>query len=259
MRAKLPAWMEGEFVIRESGPAAAIVRSDFADLFDHHRLIEAAGDAPRPVLVEDGEALPGGRTATRVISAGALGEAVVRRYRRGGLVERVSTRRYLGGDRAFNELALTHRLRMAGAPVPEVLAAVQADLRPGYAACLITRRIQGAFPAGGLLAEASRGEVIAILEAMGRSVRQLHDAGGWHADLNANNLLVPVGRAGVPVIVIDLDKGRFYVGGVPRWMAARNLRRLRRSLRKLGCVEALAAWPAFRKAYDSPPGPPAAA
>lgn len=256
MDVRLPSWMAGEFVTRRQGTAAAIVRADFAGQFDRQRLIEAAGFPLRAVLQESDAALVGGREAARVIPAGPLGEAVVRPYRRGGWVEKIAHRRYILGARAFDELTLTHRLHGAGAPVPECLAAVQASLRPaGYAACLITRRIPGSEAAGSVLREASPGEAKSTMEAIGRSVRRLHAAGGWHADLNANNLLVPVGWPGVPVIVIDLDRGRFYPGGVPRWRATRNLRRLRRSLRKLGLTEALAAWPALRKGYEPPPGP----
>jgi 3-deoxy-D-manno-octulosonic acid kinase len=259
MRVKLPEWMAGDFVTRQHGLAAAIVRVDFAEAFDRHHLIEAAGTGPRPALVEDEKELRGGRTGARVIAAGPLGEAVVRPYRRGGLVSRVSSSRYLLGARAFDELILTHQLWKRSAPVPECLAAVQSGLRPGYAACLVTRRIAGAEPAAGILSGLSRGEAAAILREMGRSVRRLHEAGGWHADLNANNLLIPVGRKGVPVIIIDLDRGRLFRKRVPRLQAARNLRRLRRSLRKLELSEALAAWPSFRAGYDAPPDPPEAA
>lgn len=256
MDARLPSWMEADFVTRRRGPAAAIVRADFADLFDRQRLIEVSVAPLRAVVLDGGTSLAGGRDLAHVIPAGPLGEAVVRRYRRGGWVEKIATRRYIQGARAFEELILTHRLHRDGAPVAECLAAVQTALRPvGYAACLITRRIPGAAPAAEVLRESSRGEAAATLEAMGRSIRQLHAAGGWHADLNANNLLVPVGWPGVSVIVIDLDRGRYYPGGVPRRRANRNIRRLHRSLRKLGLADALAAWPALRKGYDPPPGP----
>jgi 3-deoxy-D-manno-octulosonic acid kinase len=194
-----------------------------------------------------------------VVAAGPLGEAVVRTFRRGGLVRHVSRQRYLLGDRAFDELLLLERLRRVGAPVPEPLAAVQTRLRPGYAACLVTRRLRGVEPAAQRLRKARSAEVEAILESVGRAVRRLHDAGGRHADLNAWNVLVPVAGPPRPAWVVDLDRGRFDPDGVPRRHRRRNLARLRRSLRKLGLADALAAWPAFERGYASPPEPVPAA
>jgi len=252
----VPDWLAGDFEARNAGGRGAIVRLDFAATFDRARLIDAAG--PGPGLISAPH-LSGGRGAVRLVPAGALGEAVVRRYRRGGLARRFSERTYLAGRRAFQELILTERMRRLGVPVAEVLAAVQQRVRSGYRAALITRRVVGARPASELLAEASVGETAAILEDMGRSVRLLHEAGGWHADLNAANFLIAAGRGGVPAILIDFDRGRSFGPPTPRPRARGNLARLQRSLAKLGLREALEEWAAFERGYSRDPGPPSAA
>ena len=93
-----------------------------------------------------------------------------------------------------------------------------------YRCDLITRRIADAVP----LSEALAAAPGRALESVGATVRRLHDAGADHADLNAHNILIdPRGM----VSVIDFDRGRLRRHG-GRW-AARNLRRLRRSLVKI--------------------------
>jgi 3-deoxy-D-manno-octulosonic acid kinase len=63
---------------------------------------------------------------------------------------------------------------------------------------------------------------------IGRSVRGFHEAGVFHADLNAHNILIdPVGE----VFLIDFDKGALREAS-PQWKKT-NLSRLHRSLLKL--------------------------
>jgi 3-deoxy-D-manno-octulosonic acid kinase len=242
----------------------AVVRSDFLSHFERHRLLDFAVFSLRAVSGGSADAtsesggLTGGRGTVRIVQAGPLGEAVVRPYRRGGLVEAFNERRYFLGNRAFDELVATHRLHRRGAPVPEVLAAVQTALRPGYAACIVTRRVPKAISAAAALEHASASRTTAVLEAMGRSVRRLHEAGGVHADLNAHNLLVPEDVDGA-VTIIDLDRVGVVSGPAPPRRARANLDRLRRSLRKLGLDPALDRWNDFERAYKSPPRPPTAA
>jgi 3-deoxy-D-manno-octulosonic acid kinase len=256
MEVLIPEWMGGEFRVIRGGASRAIVRHDFVPSFEAHRLIECPL-APALSLPSGrgAERLAGGRGTVRVLDAGPLGEAVVRPYRRGGVVEHVNPRRYFLGNRAFDELVATHRLRRRGAPVPEVLAAVQASLRPGYGACLVTRRVARTRPASVVLASAEA-PVETVMEAMGRAVRALHAAGGIHADLNAHNLLVSEDG---PVTIIDLDRARVASGPAPNGRARANLGRLQRSLVKLGLRRAVECWDAFAEGYGAPPDPPAAA
>ena len=95
-----------------------------------------------------------------------------------------------------------------------------------YRCDLITERILDAEPLSALLAHAALGEL--EWRAIGEAVGSLHGAGVDHADLNAHNVLL---AADGVVSVIDFDRGRLRAPGA--W-TLRNLRRLRRSLAKIG-------------------------
>ena len=86
-------------------------------------------------------------------------------------------------------------------------------------------------------------------------MRECHDAGGWHADLNAWNVLIPQARPELPVIVIDWDRGRYLARGVPARARLANLRRLRRSLDRLALHSALDAWACLERGYETAPDP----
>lgn len=253
---RIPPDLTDRYLLRHDGGAAAVVRDDFAEVFERHGLLGCADPHPRQPA---GPGPEGGRARPRLVPAGPLGEAVVRRYLRGGLARPLLGDRYLYGSRAFHELVVTERLRRRGVPVPEVLAAVQRSRRPGYSACIVTRRLPGAETAARVLARSRPGECRAWLEEIGHSVRRLHEAGSWHADLNAHNVLLFPGRPGIPPLLIDFDRSRLYPGRVPRRRARGNLRRLRRSLSKLGLNEALRAWPALEHGYGIEPEPEPAA
>lgn len=245
----IPEWMEDRFRVRRSGPATAAVRDDFREYFRRYDLMQAADrppDAPG-VNRRGGGAEGAGRGAVFHLPVGKLGQAVLRPYRRGGLVRHVVERRYFLGDRAFDELALTERLRRRDLPVPEPLAAVQRSVSPGYRAALVTRRITGCRPLPALLEEGRRGPA-ELMAAAGRTVGRMHREGAWHADLNAHNLLAD--PTGGPVHVVDFDRGRYFEDGVPGFFARSNRKRLRKSLEKLELSGARGAWPDFEAAYE---------
>ena len=123
----------------------------------------------------------------------------------------------------------------------------------------MTRRIAGTTPAAAALNRARAGEVRLMMDQIGRSVRECHEASGWHADLNAWNLLIPEVRPELPVIVIDWDRGRYVDGGLSERARRANLERLRRSLTRLALTTALDAWPALERGYARSPGPDPAA
>lgn len=262
----LPVWMRGAFQARVAGSATAAVRVDFLPTFERLALIRSAGELPASGAANDAPSasrpdskppsdsfepeLSAGRGRVRVLPAGPLGEAVLRPYRRGGLPGRFLERRYFLGARAFHELILTERLRWAGVPVAEPLAAVQERRTPGYQAALVTRRLPGARPLSSLLRSAGPAEASALLRRAARAVRRLHQAGGWHADLNTGNVLLPPGETEAAYLV-DLDRGRLFPPPLPPLLGRRNLARLRRSLAKLGLETGLSAWPAFEEAYEA--------
>lgn len=154
---------------------------------------------------------------------------VLRHYRRGGLMAKVSKDTYWftseSETRSFAEWYLTYHLFRAGLPVPAPIAARYQRRGMFYRADLITQRIENSESLAARLAQGplSLSQWIAI----GRTLRRFHDAGVHHADLNAYNVQVD---ADDRVFLLDFDRGELRSPGP--WQRA-NLARLRRSLDKL--------------------------
>ena len=169
-----------------------------------------------------------GRGSTVFVVAGSLRMAL-RRYRRGGLIARLSRDRYLylGAERTrpIREWCLTYSLYRQGLPVPAPVAAHFRREGVWYTGEMITERIRDART----LAESVAAGEVPLSEwiAVGRCIRRFHDAGACHADLNAHNLLID---ATGKVWLIDFDRGSLRSPGL--WQDA-NLVRLRRSLLKI--------------------------
>lgn len=152
----------------------------------------------------------------------------LRPYRRGGMVAKLSTKRYLwtGAERtrAFRELRLTAALFEQGLPVPRPVASCVTRYGMTYEAALITVRIASAKALAELLVNDQADE--ALLTRVGEMIRRFHQAGLDHVDLNARNILVD--PSGAPWL-IDLDRCRLRSAG--KWQAD-NLVRLERSFKK---------------------------
>jgi 3-deoxy-D-manno-octulosonic acid kinase len=154
---------------------------------------------------------------------------VMRPYRRGGFMALLSRDRYLWtGEvnvRSFREWRTLAALHSAGLPVPRPIGARYRRGHWSYRADLITERIENTEPLSARL------EIepvsLALWIEIGRSLRRLHEAGAYHADLNAHNILVGSAES---VFVIDFDRGGIRRPGA--WRDA-NLARLYRSLRKV--------------------------
>lgn len=176
------------------------------------------------------ETQPGGRGGVAFVDT-PVGACALRHYHRGGFIARFSADRYLwtGAERtrAFREFRLLAHVAGLGLPAPLPVAARYERDGLRYRADLLTRRIEAARTLGARLAEASLGADLA--QRVGHTIARFHAASVWHADLNANNILVD--EAG-KVWLIDFDRGRLRK---PRlaWQQA-NLARLRRSFDKLG-------------------------
>jgi len=224
---------------QESG-RAVILYDD--ELLDH---ADTALFAP-PMSAASAPSVIGGRGSAWILKHGD-DEWVLRHYRRGGLPGRFIRDLYLWtgleATRAWREWRLLHSLYKEELPVPQPVAAQV--LRGGlfYRADLVTRRIPGASSVAERIA-ADGGSRIPWSE-VGRTVRRFHDAGVWHADLNAHNLLLD---GQLRVYLIDFDRGMRRGPGA--WKAA-NLARLRRSLNKVtGHSTVIApAWDAFLDGY----------
>ena len=158
-------------------------------------------------------------------------EWVVRHYLRGGLIGKVVTDRYLWtgleATRAWREWRLLAALYSEGFPVPQPIAARVVREGLFYRADIVTRRLAAA-----PLSERLRHGRLSRehWQSIGATLRRFHDAGVWHADLNAHNILLDDGR----VFLIDFDRGRR--GRPSSHQREGNLQRLRRSLDKLNLL-----------------------
>ncbi|MDX1799499.1 MAG: 3-deoxy-D-manno-octulosonic acid kinase [Marinobacter sp.] len=162
---------------------------------------------------------------------------VLRWYRRGGLVARLSRFSYvfagLSQARAFTEFRLLSTLFEHGLPVPRPVAArIQRHHGVLYRGAIITCMIDDAVPLADRFERLARSD----WQTLGSVIRQFHDAGVFHADLNCFNILLQGDR----FYLIDFDKGRILPpAGSDRWKQA-TLRRLVRSLEKVAGETAVA-------------------
>jgi 3-deoxy-D-manno-octulosonic acid kinase len=169
-----------------------------------------------------------GRGAACIFTYGG-GEYVLRHYRRGGLMARLSDDRYhwsgLEQTRPWREWFLLSEMYRQGLPVPRPVAARVVRCGLFYTADLVTQRLQQVMPLADMLMVRELSEQ--QWREIGITIKRFHQAGFYHADLNARNILMDEdGR----VFVIDFDKGEKRAPE-QRWQRE-NLERLQRSLLK---------------------------
>jgi 3-deoxy-D-manno-octulosonic acid kinase len=173
-------------------------------------------------------AVSGGRGSAWFVGTASL-PLVLRHYRRGGFIARLSADRYWwsGEDRvrAFAEWRLLHYLAQRGLRVPKPVAAFYRRAGMTYRCDLITQRIVSARSLSAALAPGPVPE--RTWRAVGAAIARLHSHGVDHADLNAHNILLDDSQS---ISVIDFDRGRLRAPG--KWTLG-NLRRLKRSLSKI--------------------------
>lgn len=215
-----------------------------------HALMEQCGsnasvwecfDSNTPAL-EAKPVMDGGRAAAWFVQLPAF-EAVLRHYRRGGLVAKFVRDRYLWSGfektRASVEFDLLRTLWRVGLPVPRPIGAAAWRSGLTYRAALLTERI----PHAKSLAQCAD---IEIWKRAGAAVASLHRFGVWHADLNVYNILFD---HQAKVWLIDFDRGR--LGKLTPGQRAENLSRLLRSIKKLSLPEHHQYWLSFIEGYQS--------
>ncbi len=178
-----------------------------------------------------GEAV--GRGSAWFINA-PFGSVVLRRYLRGGWAAKISRQSYffttVSRSRPFREYHLLASLFELGLPVPRPVAALCEFHGVISTGAILTVRI----PSAQTLADVLPGsnDILKLdnnfWRSVGKCIRQFHDAGVWHADLNARNILLD---AELKVYLIDFDRAGFTPGKPVQ--GQRNLDRLKRSLVKL--------------------------
>lgn len=155
---------------------------------------------------------------------------VLRHYHRGGAVGRILDDGFLwlGEERtrAVREWRLLAWMWSRGLPSPRPVAARVRRRGLTYTADLVTVLMPGVEPLSTRLARAPL--AAGGWARVGACIRRFHDAGVWHADLNAHNLQI---SGTDEVFLLDFDRGRRRDDGAA-WRRA-NLARLRRSLDKI--------------------------
>ncbi len=196
-------------------------------------------------------------------SNSAQGRWVVRHYVRGGrLVPFLLGDRYLrmGRIRPFHEARASDDARARGIPTPRVVAAAMYPAGWFYRADLVTEYIPESTDLVEALFDTRRKGAGGALErqdalqAAGELIRQMADAGVFHRDLHAGNILLQwVGSAPRPYLV-DLDRCEVRPPG-RRAAAAGMVGRLRRSVRKWegwsGLKITEKEWAVLRSAVDA--------
>jgi 3-deoxy-D-manno-octulosonic acid kinase len=193
----------------------------------------------------------GGRGTVVFVDTPA-GECALRHYHRGGMVASVLGDRYLWNgrerSRGFAEFRLLVELHARELPVPAPVAARYLRNGVHYTADLITRRIEDTRTLAETIAARKLGAKLAA--RIGASVARFHAQRVDHADLNAHNVLIAPDQ----VWLVDFDRGRIRANHGD-WQLS-NLRRLRRSLLKVGACDRdearldLEIWTPLMRAYE---------
>jgi 3-deoxy-D-manno-octulosonic acid kinase len=174
----------------------------------------------------------GGRGNVMFVDTPA-GVCALRHYHRGGMVAPLLGDRYVwtGRERTrgFAEFRLLVELRRRGLPVPAPIAARYRRRGLYYRADLLTRRIEDTRTLAEFIATGGLNAGLAV--RVGELVARFHAQNVDHVDLNAHNVLV--GPNGL--WLVDFDRGRIRASQ-GEWCQG-NLRRLRRSLLKLGACD----------------------
>ena len=199
-----------------------------------------------------------GRAPVYVVSAGGVARAV-RHYWRGGVFAPVLNDRYfrVGRCRPARELMVSIEARRREIPTPEVVAGAIYPAGLFYRAELLTNYVPDSRNLGHILFGPDREAGVRREEALLASVALISlmaSAGLRHPDVNAQNVLVTPGPAGLEAHIVDLDRAALRTRGSVG--VERMARRLERSLRKseLASGHPLAPdeWRLFRSGFDRP-------
>jgi len=169
----------------------------------------------------------GGRGSTLLVG-NVPGQFVLRHYVRGGLIGKLVRDSYIfsGQDltRSFLEWRLLDKLAANNMNVPRPAAARYCRRGTFYTADIITVRIPDVVSLSQYIA-GDRDET--FWRSLGASIRKFHEAGVYHADMNAYN--IQVDKDG-DIWMLDFDKGALKSPG--SWQQ-QTLNRLHRSLQKV--------------------------
>ena len=173
----------------------------------------------------------------------------------GGWAAKLSRRGYVftgvTRSRPFREYRVLSDLAEKGLPVPKPVAAICEFQGLTYNAAIMTVTIPSARPlADMLIREPQIAADAGTWHGIGRCTRRFHEAGLWHADLNARNILIDDQRQ---VFLVDFDRAKYSPGKPVNGQG--NLKRLKRSLLKVWPTSPQpgldAAWELLTVAYHA--------
>jgi 3-deoxy-D-manno-octulosonic acid kinase len=228
------------FKVAESAREWRIIRADCEAAVDY--LFSARYNTADSGTVRGRGSYPVARIKT---SAGKEIEVIIRAYRRGGLAGLVLPDMFTDARRPLEELALTEKGRVDGVALPEIIGLQMKWVAPFfYRARIAVKKIPDTITLNEtLLSFAKEGgnhkELYAkkrsLIAALVKSVRQLHNAGINHRDLNIRNILIKRAGLDFTAYIIDLDKSACEPGpkGLGFDKRIDNLIRLNRSLSKM--------------------------
>ncbi|MEK7449704.1 MAG: lipopolysaccharide kinase InaA family protein, partial [Planctomycetota bacterium] len=135
------------------------------------------------------------------INKSGLGRVVVRRYRRGGLINQwFLGDLFYGISRPINELNITESARQQKAAVPEILGVIlKRAFGPFWRAEIIFKEIPDAGNLFEIITDLKKysnqlavflEEKKKIIRAVAGAIKKLHQAGVFHHDLQLRNILV---------------------------------------------------------------------
>jgi len=176
-----------------------------------------------------------GRTSHPSIPIDHEKRMIIRQYSHGGIFRAITRNIYLFGSRSFRELAMTEEIRSLGIPTIEPIGAIHRPLlHPLYQPYFLSLEVPrakdliqyfhevGPSPAGERLFLKRK-----AIRSAGILLRQFHQAGFFHGDLQLKNILVAEDR----LLLIDFDRSyRRKVLSVRKRI--KNLLRLNRSVEK---------------------------
>ncbi len=201
----------------------------------------------------DGQGLVGARRSgrgTALMIKTPVGRAFLRQYLRGGWPSNFIKSRYLftgfNRSRPMREFRVLEKLTNLGLPAPKPIAAWSERHLLTCTGAIITHEIENVRPLEQVAAELDE----SAWRFVGSTIRQFHEHGLVHADLNVRNILI---QGGGKVFLVDFDRARFRANARQAFRA--NLKRLRRSMVKSrrdqyeGMNEK--AWKQLLKGYES--------
>jgi len=160
---------------------------------------------------------------------------VLRQYSHGGLLRAITGNLYFFGARSFRELALTEEIRSYGIPTISSIGAIHHRIFfPFYQAYFLSLEVLRALDLiqyfqeiGTHLSRENLSLKRKTIRSAGLLIRQFHQAGFFHGDLQLKNILV----AGDQLLLIDFDHS-YRKTTLPIQERMKNLLRLNRSVEK---------------------------